>query len=613
MSGNNCVLVLVDESSAMSAVMRDKLADGTESTKTNAARVATSINNLLRQLADGPACDVALVGYRSNAEGEADVGCRWLDGLAGREFVSSGDLHAAARSETRTRRVPQSDGSFSEEPVSFSVWYEPVLGAKAPQIAAFRFCRDLLGRWKAAGGSIGGQPLIMHVFSGASADGSPQMVVDEILQTAGADGKPIIVQCHMAASSSLVTTAFPSKQAYLASGMSRDLFGRASELPHAMQDTLKAAKVKVQAAGRALVHNAKIVDLFHCMQLAKQHVAGNVGGSSFAVTTAPISTPGASPVATISPVATADVSPLVTTTPASGATSSADGTQPTDSQPADPQPVTTASPGSHAGEAVGLAVLVLDRSVADPFGGSLVNPCSRLQEAANEILKQLSTKQCLDLAIDTAIVSYGLGSDGQPDVRSAFDGPLAGRAFVRNTELPAGAIRVEEAETQVSNGAGGIVTINKKTPIYFDVEPASGSSPQPAFAAAAAIIGEWCGQHPTGRAPMILHLTRGSQDPAEITAAAAEVSSLHTSAGPVLIHNLVITESPHKALSYPDSAADIDGEGLKALWEASSPLPGWERLKEGKRPYLTAASRGFVVNGKFDALADEFNTALAPA
>jgi hypothetical protein len=606
MSGNNCVLVLVDESSAMSAVMRDKLADGTESTKTNAARVATSINNLLRQLADGPACDVALVGYRSNAEGEADVGCRWLDGLAGREFVSSADLHAAARSETRTRRVPQSDGSFSEEPVSFSVWYEPVLGAKAPQIAAFRFCRDLVGRWKAAGGSTGGQPLIMHVFSGASADGSPQVVVDEILQTAGADGKPIIVQCHMAASSSLVTTAFPSKQAYLASGMARDLFGRASELPHAMQDTLKAAKVKVQAAGRALVHNAKIADLFHCLQLVKQHVAGNVGGSSSAGTKAPVT-----PVVT--PVHPADVSPPVAATPLSDSTPSVAGMQPTDSQPADLQPVTTASPASHAGEAVGLAVLVLDRSVADPFGGSLVNPCSRLQEAANEILKQLSSKQCLDLAIDTSIVSYGQGSNGQPDVRSTFDGPLAGRAFVRNSELPGGAIRVEEAETQVSNGAGGIVTINKKTPIYFDVEPAGGVSPQPAFAAAAAIIGEWCGQHPTGRAPMILHLTRGSQDPAEIAAAVAEVSSLHTSAGPVLIHNLVVTESPHKALSYPDTASDIDGEGLKALWEASSPLPGWEQLKEAKRPYLTATSRGFVVNGKFDALADEFNAALAPA
>lgn len=597
MSGNNCVVVLVDESSAMSAVMRDKLADGSESTKTNAARVATSVNNLLRQLADGPTCDVAVVGYRSNAEGQAEVGCRWADALAGREFVSSAELHGAARSETRMRRVPQSDGSFSEEPVNFSVWYEPVLGGKAPQIAAFRFCRDLIGRWKAAGGN-GGQPLVMHVFSGASADGSPQVVVDEILQASGSAGKPMMVQCHMAASSSLVTTAFPSKQAYLASGMARDLFGRASELTAAMHDTLKAAKVKVQSGGRALVHNAKIADLIHCMQLVKLHVAGNVGGG---VPMAAVATP------TSPPAVSSDAMPPVVA-PAVGGSPSVGGVESGDAQ-AMPQ----VSPAAHAGEAAGLAVLVLDRSVADPFGGSLVNPCSRLQEAANEILKQLSTKQCLELAIDTAIISYGQGGNGEPDVRGTFDGPLAGRAVVRNSELPDGAIRVEEAETQMSNGAGGIVTFKKKTPIYFDVEPAGGASPQAAFAAAAAIITDWCGQHPTGLSPMIVHFTRGAQDPAEIVAAVSEVSSLHTTAGPVLIHTLVITESPHKSLVYPDSSAEIDGEGLKALWEASTPLRGWEQLKEAKRPYLTAASRGFVVNGKLDAVADEFSLALAPA
>jgi len=154
-AGNNCVVLLIDESAAMSAVMRDKLADGTESTKTNAERVATSVNNLLRQLIDGPACDVAVVGYRIDNDEHADVGCRWPASLAGREFVSSGELGTAARVETRTKRVPQADGSITEEKVQFSVWYDPVLGSKGPQIAAFKFCRDLVDRHAAAGGGAG--------------------------------------------------------------------------------------------------------------------------------------------------------------------------------------------------------------------------------------------------------------------------------------------------------------------------------------------------------------------------------------------------------------------------------------------------------------------------
>jgi len=572
-SGNNFVVILIDESAAMSAVMRDKLVDGTESTKTNAERAATSINNLLRQLAEGPACDVALVGYRSDSEGHADVGCRWAGGLGGREFVPSGELAAAARTETRTRRVPQLDGSLAEEQVPFSVWYEPVLGPKAPQIAAFKFCRELIDRQAAASG--GGQAVVIHVFAGSSGDGSPQKAVEELLK---ATGSPIVAQCHLASSSSLVTTAFPSKQAYLASSLARDLFNRASELPEHLLDCLRAAKVKFHAGARAVVHNAKMADLFRCLQLAKQHVMTN----------------GAAP----PPVPAAAPAPLPAAAPAPDVPSSAD------SAAAPPEAGSTAA-------REGIVVLVLDRSVQDPYAGDMSNPCNRLQEAANELLKQLSTKDLAGLPIDTAIVSYGLGSDGQTEVRSTFDGPLAGRAIVRNAELPDGAIRVEEAEAQVSNGAGGLITIKKKTPIYFDVEPAAAAAPQAAFEAVAGLLRDWCDGHPTAAAPIVLHLTRGGHDPVNIDAAAALIGGLGTPAGPVILHTLVATENPYKSLAYPDSDADIEGEDLRTLWQASSLLPDWEKLHAAKRPYVTAASRGFVVNGKFDILGDEVSNVVA--
>jgi hypothetical protein len=73
----------------------------------------------------------------------------------------------------------------------------------------------------------------------------------------------------------------------------------------------------------------------------------------------------------------------------------------------------------------------------------------------------------------------------------------------------------------------------------------------------------------------------------------------------------VATEAPHKSLAYPDSAADLESEQLQALWHASSQLPDWEKLQAAKRPYITAASRGFVVNGKFDILGDEVSNFIA--
>jgi hypothetical protein len=241
------------------------------------------------------------------------------------------------------------------------------------------------------------------------------------------------------------------------------------------------------------------------------------------------------------------------------------------------------------------------------------NPCSRLQEAGNEILKQVSTKDLGSLAIDVAIVSYGLGADGQPDVRSAFDGPLVGQTLVRNAALPDGAIRVEESEAQVSNGVGGLITIKKKTPIYFDVEPAGAVPPQAAFSAAAGIVAAWCGQHPTGLPPIVLHLTRGSHPAADSADSAALLSGAATASGPVRLHHLVITEGPHKSFAYPDSDAGIESDELRGLWQASSALPDWEKLQAAKRPYLTAGSRGFVVNGKFDLVGEEFSNSLSPA
>jgi len=578
--GSNFVILLIDESAAMSAVMRDKLADGTESTKTNAERVATSVNNVLRQLAEGPVCDVAIVGYRSASDGQADVGCRWTGELGGRDFVSSGELLSNAREETRTKRVPQADGSVIEERVPFSVWYEPVLGAKSPQIAAFRFVRELIERRSAGGG----QALVVHVFAGSSGDGSPQKAVEELLAAAGG---PLVAQCHVASSAALVTTAYPSKQAFLAAPLARDLFARASEVPEHLLECLRAAKVRFHQRARAVVHNAKMADLFRCLQLAKYHVLGNGAAVPSSISQSPVT-----------PAAPVGVATLETVPP----TEASAGDRPAESH---------AGGGNLGSPRESLVVLILDRSVDDPYAGNTGNPCMRLQEAANELIKQLSTKNLAALPIDVGIVSYGQGNDGQPEVRAAFDGPLSGRSLVRNSELPDGAIRVEEEETQISNGAGGLITIKKKTPIYFDVEPSTAATPQGAFEAAALMLREWCDRHPHGAAPFVLHLTRGSHAPADIEAAAAMVGGLGTSAGQSLLHVLVATEAPHKSLAYPDSAAEITQEGLQALWQAASVLPDWDKLQAAKRPYLTANSKGVVINGKFDVLGEEIAMAVS--
>jgi hypothetical protein len=586
------IVILLDESSAMAAVMRDKLADGSESTKTNAERVATSVNQLVRQLAEGPRCSVALVGYRSSADGTVDVGCRWPAALAGRSFVASDELAAAAENEQRTRRVPLPDGSFDELTIDFPVWYRPELGAKGPQLAAFRFVADLLKE-----SSAGVRPVVIHLFCGSSADGSPQMVISDLLRHDADGAGPIVIQCHLAAAASHSTIPFPSNQAYLSSAAARDLFSRASRLPAATAVLLRRSKFSVLTNARAMVHNAKITDLHHCLQVAKECV---IGGAALPPQTPPSIT--AAPNGGQSPV-----EPPVL----------AGGESPTEPTPVvEPTPVSegasAASPISsrHVGEPVGFACLILDRSVADPQSGDLKNACSRLQEAGNEILKSLTVKDAGSRAIDVAIVSYGAREDGSPDVRDGFDGPLAGKSIVRNTELASGPVRVEESQVEMSNGAGGIITITKKLPIFFDVEPTASLDPKGGFEAAARIIRDWCTQHPDGWRPVVVHLTRGERSAEALDPAVAEFAGIATSAGPVVLQHLVLTESPRKSVCHPDSAEGMDSDGAQACWNASTTLPGWEALRDAKRPHLTADSRGCVVNGQFDILAEEFVAAL---
>lgn len=561
-----CVVLLIDESAGMGAVMRELTTEGKVSTKSNADRVATAVNALLKQLASGSSFPLAIVGYQADASGQVNVGPRWAGALAGREFVPTGELAAAPlRTETRTRKIPT--GTFGpprEESVEFPVWYEPKLGSKAPQIAAYSFCRELLGRWAADAGDEPGMPLIIHISAGASGDGNPQVAVGKLMELTTPGGHPLLLQAHLAASANVVTSAYPSNYMYLTVGSARDLFRRASVLPPHLVEALQAARVSINPGARGLIYNAKMSDLIPLLGLVKAHTRdwpsvapALVAGSGGATAAAPAAESAAAPAATAPAAAAA------------------------------------------GGESSALMVLVLDRSVADPFSGSLQNPVARLQEHANDLLKQIS--KC-PAAIDTATVSYGLGSSGEVEVRDTFEGPLAGKRIVPAAELADGAIRVEEVEEQVSNGIGGLITLNRKKPIYFDLEPTAGAPPVTAFEKVAELAGEWCRQHPQARlAPIILHLTRGHIEPGDVDWAAGALSRVDTAAGPVTLYHLIVTEEPHKSLAYPANADELQEPALKKLWEATSLLLGREQLAADK-PTITADSRGMVVNGKFDLL-----------
>jgi hypothetical protein len=553
------VIFLIDESAAMATIVADMVSGGRRAEKSNAERVATALNSLLNQLSRGPNFDVAVVGYRSDEADQLDVGVRWAGPLAGREFVATSELAASPlRVETRTRKLPAAGGfgPTVEEPVSFPVWYEPTTGAKAPQIAAYRYCKTLIEKWIAENGASAGEPVVVHVTAGASGDGNPQKAVEELLQLAAPGGKTLVLQAHLASSPEVMSSLYPTSHIYLTLGSARDMFRRVSPLPADMIDALKQAKVSVNPGASGLLYNAKIADVIRLFGLIASHTK------------------------------------LWPCKGAAADLSLAEPEQPqteTVSAPAEPSPDT-----SH-GEKAGMIVMLLDRSVDDPFGGNLQNACVKLQDHANNLLQQVS--KIADGAIDVGIASYGLDGGGQPEVRLGFEGPLTGRVTVPQTELADGAIRVEEFEEEISNGVGGLIQVKRKKTIFFEQEPTAAASATKAFAAVAKLVAEWSEKHPTAcLPPVVLHLTRGQADTAEIEQAAAPLS------GPAVLYHLVATESPHTSQAYPDAPDELATPSLQKLWELTSPLLG---ATDTEKP-----PRGLVVNGKFDKFLEEIKKRL---
>jgi hypothetical protein len=603
-SNPGCVVFLIDESAAMAASFP-------RSTKSMAESVATALNALLAQLANGPDFLVGLAGYRTDSAGNPQVGSRWGGALAGRDLVSTLELAGSPlKVETRTRRL-----EGREEAINFSVWYDPTLGTKAPQAAAYEYGYQLLAQWLEDAGPSPGLPLLTNVAAGPSSDGDASKAVAKIQGLSVSSGHPLVFHAHLNAAEAVPPTLYPSNRAYVPLGLTRDLFERSSPLPSPLLAYLKEAKLTLNAGARGMIYNAKLADLIRFFSLVRaytQNWPSRPAAPLAQAAAAPAPTPS---IALPSPADMALASTVVEATTA-GAMASATLLELDEAAPplavAAPEPVVVAvertTNDSKVPDSKGLVVLIIDRSIEDPASPQPQNAYARLQERANELLGEIA--KAGQGALEAAILSYGAAPNGETEIRSTFEGPLGGRTFVRDSELAEGALHVNEVQEEVPNGIGGTVNVKRRKLIYLDLEPTGSARPLPAFNALQGLLTDWSRQHPEATVPpIVLHLTRGRLEPAEMEESARLVQQCSSAAGPALLYHLLLSESPHPSVAYPAKDDDLRDDAFRKLWELSSLLARREQLAE-KRPSLAEQSRGFVINGKFDLLTAELSAAL---
>jgi hypothetical protein len=144
--------------------------------------------------------------------------------------------------------------------------------------------------------------------------------------------------------------------------------------------------------------------------------------------------------------------------------------------------------------------------------------------------------------------------------------------------------RMETVKKKISDGAGGLVEIEKTMPIWVEPITKDGwTDMAAAFKMAKEIIENWVNDKPDSPAPVIINVSDGipyynHKDTAECAqetaAIAKEIMDIQTSDGNVLIFNAEIGASGNQII-LPTSKDEVKagGEGAEFLFEISSVIP----------------------------------------
>jgi len=209
---------------------------------------------------------------------------------------------------------------------------------------------------------------------------------------------------------------------------------------------------------------------------------------------------------------------------------------------------------------------------------------------------------------DVGVIAYG-GSE----VTTGFGGALSEAIVHPIQAIGEHTLRVEERKKKMDDGAGGIVELKTKFPIWFDPKSAGGTPMRAALNKTMETVADWCERHPGSYPPTILHVTDGQSTDGVPDEAAEGLRRLSTTDGQALLFNLHVTSGGGGEIVFPTADADLRDEYSRTLFRMSSPLPAHLARFAGDKGYTVAdGSRGFIFNGDPQCIVDFFEIGTRP-
>jgi hypothetical protein len=227
-------------------------------------------------------------------------------------------------------------------------------------------------------------------------------------------------------------------------------------------------------------------------------------------------------------------------------------------------------------------------------------------DAINRILDAVTQRcsQGIDVRdyFHIGILGYNTDGTGAPIISSALAGTSPEQPFLLISQV-AETAQVEERQVRESDGAGGVIEVTRRFPVWLHPQAEYGTPMCEALDYAARSIENWVGHFPDSFPPIVINVSDGNATDGDPEPRAQRIMELQTNDGNALVFNIHLSEMATMPIQFPDTEEGLPDELAVRLFRMSSVLPEASRnLAASLDLQMSEYSRGFVFNADMTSL-----------
>ena len=227
--------------------------------------------------------------------------------------------------------------------------------------------------------------------------------------------------------------------------------------------------------------------------------------------------------------------------------------------------------------------------------------------AINRILDTVSQRcsQGMDIRdyFNIGVIGYNTDGAGRSTITSALPGTSPEQPFLPISQV-VDAAEVEEMQVRESDGAGGLVEVTRRFPVWLRPQAQYGTPMCQAFEIASQALADWVSRHPDSFPPIVINVSDGAASDGNPEGPAQSITNLQTSDGNTLLFNVHLSDVAAAPVQYPDREEVLPQDDYAlTMFRISSSLPESSRSQAASLDLpVNEDSRGYVFNADMTAL-----------